>query len=212
MVELGFACVDIQPEQHAVGPTLLVTLRVTESSGTPIRAVALRSQVRVEPQRRRYSAEEGDRMVDLFGERAQWADSVHPMQLASLSHMVPGFTDSIDIVLPLPCTYDMEVATGKYFGSLDDGEIPLLFLFSGTVFVDGPKGFAVEPVPWHLEAAYRMPVDVWRRMIDLHFPDQGWIALRRSSIDALRAYAAAEVITSGDLAVERLLKEAGWPR
>ena len=42
--------------------------------------------------------------------------------------------------LPVPLTYDFEVATAKYFHGLEDGEIPLLLLFSGTIFVKGETG------------------------------------------------------------------------
>ena len=65
--------------------------------------------------------------------------------------------------LPVECTYDFEVAGAKYIHSLADGEIPLLLLFSGTVFTRGESGFSAEPVPWDREASYRMPVSVWRQ-------------------------------------------------
>ncbi len=47
---------------------------------------------------------------------------------------VPGFTDNILVDLELPCTFDFNVATTKYFHALDSGEIPLCVMFSGTVF------------------------------------------------------------------------------
>ena len=211
MVDLAFACTDIAPEHHAAGPTLQLTLRIREATGAPIHAMALRCQVRIEPQRRSYEPVEVDRMLDLFGPGKQWGDTVRPMQLAALSHLVPGFRDEVTTTIPLPCSYDMEVASGKYFQSLEGGEIPLVLLFAGTVFVAGETGFAVEQIPWHHEATYRLPVTVWQQMMDLHFPERGWIALSRESIHALRDYAAVEAIPFGDAVIERLLKEAGWP-
>ena len=50
-----------------------------------------------------------------------------------------------EIDLQVPCTYDLEVASARYLQGLDDGTIPLLLLFSGTVFVaNGAGGFSVE--------------------------------------------------------------------
>ena len=59
-----------------------------------------------------------------------------------LSTMVPGFTGSIEVDLPVPFSYDLQIASTRYFSSLDDGEIPLLLLFSGTIFgqADGRLG------------------------------------------------------------------------
>lgn len=211
MLDLAFTCLDVSPEQHGTGPTLLARLLVEERSGAEVGTMALRCQLRIEPQRRRYSSREADHLLDLFGQPQQWAGTMHPMQLASMHHLVPAFRDRVETVVPIPCTYDMEVASSKYFASLDDGEVPLTFLFSGTVFVAGAPTLRTEPIPWHLEAAHRLPVTVWRSMMDQHFPNQGWLRLRRETIDQLRAYAAAEAMVDTDAVVERLLKEAGWP-
>ena len=47
--------------------------------------------------------------------------------------MVPGFEGTTVIDLPITCTYDFEVVAAKYLEALEDGEVPLLFLFSGTM-------------------------------------------------------------------------------
>jgi hypothetical protein len=212
VLDLGFACTGIRAAHDTAGPALVVSLRITETSGAAVEAIALRCQLRIEPAQRRYSPDETNRLLDLFGPRADWGSTLHAIQLASVPHLVPAFTGVVDTDFTLPFSYDVEVAAGKYFASLADGEIPLALLFSGTVFLAGPKGFTVEPVPWHLDARYRLPVATWRNAIDAHFPNRGWIALRRDTIDTLRAYAAAEAIVDHDALVERLLKEAGWPR
>ena len=49
---------------------------------------------------------------------------------------VPAFTGSTTATLTIPCTLDLDVAATKYFHGLDDGDIPLLFLFSGSVFYE----------------------------------------------------------------------------
>ena len=73
-----------------------------------------------------------------------------------ISLVVPGFRGSSTVSLPLVCTYDFEVIAAKYLQALDDGEIPLLFLWSGTIFARaGDGGFNVMPVPWEKEASFR---------------------------------------------------------
>ena len=209
MLDLAFDCAAVQPERYAAAPTLLFTLRISESTGEPVHAAALRCQIRIEPARRRYSGAEQTRLYDLFGEPARWGDTVHPIQFASVSHVVPGFTGHTDTTVAVACSYDLEVAAGKYFASLDDGEIPLLLLFSGTVFARGETGFSAHQIPWHHEARYRLPVTVWREMIDAFFPTQGWIVLRRETLDTLRRYRGREALATWDDTMERLLEEAG---
>jgi hypothetical protein len=212
MAELEFACTGAEPDPYAIGPTMNFAVRITERTGTSVDAIALRCQLRVEPHRRRYGAPEAARMVDLFGERGRWSETVQPMQLATVSHLVGRFDGTIETTLPVPFTYDLEVAATRYFASLDDGVVPLLLLFSGTVFVVSDGRLSAEPVPWHHESRYALPVARWQQMMERAFPGTGWLRLSRASLDALRAYATSEAIPTSDLLVERLLKEAGWPR
>lgn len=169
---LVFDCIDVRPDRYAAGPTLLFKIRVSETSGSVIHSIALRCQMRIEPGRRSYSDEEKERLYDMFGEPSRWGDTLKPFQLASISHNVVGFTGSAEFDIPVPCTYDLEVASGRFFEALGDGEIPLLLLFSGTVFVRTEGGFQVEQVPWDKEATYRLPAKVWREMIDVFFPGE----------------------------------------
>jgi hypothetical protein len=205
MSELVFDCLDGRAERYAVVPTLVFRLRVAETSGVGIEAIALRCQIRIEAQRRRYEPAEADQLLDLFGEPARWGETLRPLHMANLTAMVPRFTGSIELDLPVPCTYDLEVATTKYFHALEDGEIPLLFLFSGTVFARAKDGFSVEQVPWTKEASYRLPVCVYREMMDLHFPSSGWIRLRQETLAALRRYKARQALTNWDDVLTSLL-------
>ena len=209
MSELVFDCVDARPERYAAVPTIQLALRVSETTGERVHAIALRCQVRIEPQRRRYTPEEAGGLLDLFGEPARWGETLKPMQFANVALMVPGFEGGTTLDLPVPCTYDFEVAAAKYLHALGDGEVPLLLLFSGTVFTRGDGGFSVEQVPWHKEAAYRMPVRVWREVMDLYFPNSGWIRLRRDTLDALQRYKAERALPTWEDALEGLLKQAG---
>jgi Family of unknown function (DUF6084) len=203
---LTFACTGARPEPYAAGPSLQLDVRVR--ADRPVHTVALRTQIRIEPRRRRYTAAEEERLTDLFGEPARWGETLNPLQLATVASLVPGFTGSTTAQLAVPLTYDLDVAAAKYLHGLDAGEVPLLLLFSGTVFHGPPDRVQVAMVPWHEEAAYRLPVAVWRAAMDAHFPDAGWVRLRRETLEALRAYRSERVLPTWDDAVERLLKEA----
>ena len=203
---LRFACTGSRPEPYAAGPSVQLDLRVTADE--PVHTVALRTQIRIEPRRRRYTPSEEERLTDLFGEPARWGETPNPLQLATVATMVPGFTGSTTVPLAVPLTYDLDVAAAKYLHGLDDGDVPLLLLFSGTVFRGAPDRVQVGLVPWHEEAAFRLPVAVWRAAMDAHFPEAGWVRLRRETLEALRAYRSERVLPTWDDTVERLLKEA----
>jgi len=209
MPELVFDCLGAQPDRYAVGPTLLFRLRIAETTGAKVTAIALRCQLRIEPTRRRYTPAEEEALEDLFGHPSRWGDTLKPLQLTYVTQMVPGFTGSVEVDLPVPCSYDLEVATGKYFAGLDDGNIPLLMLFSGTVFSKGDTGFSVQQVPWDKEERYPLPVAVWREMMDLFFPGSGWLRLTTDTLEALGRFKSKRALVSFDEALQRLLKEAG---
>lgn len=208
MTELDFEIVDVHPEPYAAVPTLTVRLRITESTGAQMWAVALRCQVRIEPQRRRYADEEKDRLLELFGDTGRWAETLHPFQWTYCTAMVPGFTRDIELDLPIECTYDFDVAASKYMHALRDGEIPLVVLFSGTAFVKGGTGVSVEQIPWHKEAKYRLPVSEWRRLMDLYFPNSGWLRMSQETIEALARFRSARALPSWDQTFAALLSEA----
>ena len=209
MTELVFDCVGARAERWAVAPTTTFLIKVAETAGEAVHGISLRCQIRIEPIKRRYSDDEGEKLVDLFGERSRWGDTMKPLQLAFAAQMVPGFAGSTEIELPVPFTYDFEVATSKYFHALGDGDIPLLLLFSGTVFVKTEQGFRVEQVPWHKEASFRLPVATWREMMDAHFPNSAWLRIRRDTMDALSRFRSERALPSWDDTLTALLgKEA----
>lgn len=208
--EFTFACTGVRADRYAAGPTLVFRLRVTASGNTPVHALALRCQLRIEPARRGYTSDEADGLTDLFGERSRWGSTLQPVQFAQVSLMVPGFTGETETDLVVPCTYDMDIAASRYLDALTDGEVPLLMLFSGTAFT-GDRGFRVEPVPWDREASYRMPVAVWREMVEQHFPGCGWIRLPRETMAALLAYRSQHALPSWEATLRALLDSAGPP-
>jgi hypothetical protein len=209
MPDLGFECVGGAVARYAAVPTVTLTVRVTEAAGVRVQAVALRCQIRLEPHRRRYDGTEAEAMVDLFGEPARWGESLKPIQLTTLSVMVSGFSGSTEVELPVTFSYDLEIASTKYLRGLRGGAVPLLLLFSGTVFTEGPRGYAVEQVPWSKETSYRLPVEVWQEAVERNFPHSGWLRLDLDTLDALRRYKSRHALPTWDGTVLALLAAAG---
>jgi hypothetical protein len=209
MFDLVFDCVDCKPDVYAASPTLVFKLRIAETTGSRLHSIGLRCQIRIEPQKRRYSATESEHLTDLFGTPDRYGDTLHPMQLATVPVNVQGFSGSTEVDLPVTFSYDLEVATGRYFNGLVDGEIPLILLFSGTGFYRGDDGAIVAgQVPWDKEATYRLPVSVWREMIDTFFPNSGWLMLQKDTIDALTVFKSREAVAGWDDVMALLLKRA----
>lgn len=204
--DLVFDCVGAEPDRYAVLPSMTLRLRISDTSGDRVEAIALRCQVRIEPHLRRYSAEEAEGLHDLFGGTERWADTVKPMQFATVSTMVPGFTGATTHDLPLLFPYDLEVAATKYFSALTDGVIPLLLLYSGTVFRLRDDRLSVRQLPWSKESSYPLPVSVWRDTVDMHYPDSAWFRVRRDTMASLRGFKSRNALPTWDAAIEALLK------
>jgi hypothetical protein len=209
VTSLAFEVVGARPEPHAAVPTIMFRLRITEPAGGDVHALALRCQIRIEPQRRRYDQAEEERLYEMFGDTPLWGSSLRPFLWTHVSSTFGGFTGSTEVELPVECTYDFEVAGAKYLHSLSGGEIPLILLFSGTVFTRGDSGFSAEPVSWDREASYKLPVSVWRDVMDMYFPNSAWVRVRRDTLDDLQRYKARQALPTWDQAFERLLKSAG---
>jgi Family of unknown function (DUF6084) len=211
MPELRFDVVSAEPEPFAVAPLLSFKLRISQPAaavGEPVRveAVSLRCQVRIDPARRSYTAGEQEKLLDLFGIKARWGETLRPMLWTHASVAVGSFTDSVLVDLPVPCTFDFNVATTKMFHALDGGEIPLTLLFSGTVFHEGDDGaLQVAQVPWDREAAFRLPVAVWKDMMERYYPNSAWLCLRRDVFDRLYEHKRRHELLTWEEALESLL-------
>ncbi|MEK6439525.1 DUF6084 family protein [Pseudonocardia sp. T1-2H] len=208
MTELEFTVLDVVAEPYSAAPNLVAKLRIEETSGEPVHALVLRAQVRIDAHRRPYGPAEEQGLLDLFGPRNRWADTLKPFLWMHATAVVPGFSGSTDVDLVLPCTYDFDVAGAKYLHALRNGSVPLELLFSGTVFARGETGFSVTQIPWDREARHEMPVAVWRELMDLYFPGSGWVRLDRDTLDALSRYKSTRGLTTWEAALGQLLAEA----
>lgn len=205
MTELMFTVLDVVADRYAASPQLLARIRVDESTGEVIHTMAVRSQVMIEPQRRPYTEEESAGLLDQFGDRTRWKDTLKPFLWTFAAAMVPGFTGTTEFDLPIPCSYDFEVTASKYLHAIDRGEIPMRLLFSGTVFSRGAIGFSVEHISWSLEAQHQLPVTVWTELMDHFYPNAGWLRMDRETIADLVRYKGEHGLTTWDEVVGKLL-------
>jgi hypothetical protein len=171
-----------------------------------IQTVALRCQIQLEVTRRRYTPAEQERMLDLFGEPERWGQTLRTMLWTHAGVDVPSFRGTTVADLHVPCTFDFNVAATKYFAALEEGEVPLCLLFSGTVFYEEEDGLLqVTQIPWDREARFRLPVRVWKEMMDIYYPNSAWLRLRRDAFDRLYEYKRRRGIPTWEQALESLL-------
>ena len=211
MPDLNFEVVGAEVPPFAAVPTLVFKLRVENSNAQErISSVALRCQIQLAVTRRRYSPNEQDRLLEVFGEPKRWGETLRSLLWTTVSTVVPQFSGNTTVDLPVPCTYDFEVVSTKYFDALEDADIPLTFLFSGTIFYEGEEGrMQVGQISWSKDASYRLPVATWRAMIERYYPNSAWIRLHKDVFDRLYHYKAIHGLPTWEEVIERLVRTSG---
>jgi hypothetical protein len=200
---LGFLVKGIEAIPAAT-PQLALKLKV--SSDLAVRGLALTVKVRIAAQRRRHSTDEVMRLTELFGPYEQWSRSLGPVPWTQGVVNVGPFEESTVVEVPLPCSYDFEIASAKYLAALEDGRVPLELLFSGALFYSDDEGrLQTTLIPWEHEAHARLPVAVWREAVDAAFPDSAWLRVDRALFARLQAHRSQIGATSWDEAIESLL-------
>jgi hypothetical protein len=208
MPDLQFKIESAESVPFAAAPMLAFRLRVEDSSHLEaIHSIALHTQIQIETPRRRYSADQQERLLDLFGEPSRWGQTLRPMLWTHADVTVPAFSDSIAVDLRVPCSFDFNLAATKYFYGLSDGDIPLIFLFSGSCFYAGASGgLEMAPIPWSKETRFRLPVNVWRETVELYYPNSAWLRIRQDVFDRLHQYKMEAGLATWEEALERLLE------
>ena len=193
--------------QFAAAPLLSFKVRIANSASEEIvHTIAMRAQIQIEVTRRKYDAAEQARLQDLFGEPDRWGQTLRNMLWTHASVVVPRFTGSTLAEIPVPCTFDFNVAATKYFHGVTGGDLPLCFQFSGNVFYQGEsETLQVAPISWDKESKYRLPVRVWKDLMDMYYPNSAWLALHRDTFEKLYQYKVHEGIPSWEEAIERAL-------
>ena len=204
---LSFSIEDGGVLKPSAVPTLRFGLRI-DSGGAPVRSVALNIQLRIAATQRTYSDHDEEHLSELFGRPEQWKQTLRSLHWTNVGLQVGPFTDTTLVELPVTCTYDLEVTAASYFHALQDGEVPLEFLFGGAMFYTGPDGgLQVQPLSWSSEANYRLPVSAWREMMDRHFPNAAWLRVQRDVFERLHAYRARHALLNWEDTLDSLLRE-----
>ena len=204
-----FTVLGVEAVEHALAPTLRFQLHISDPEGRAIYAIALQTQIQVDPARRSYDAPTRERLVELFGPPERWASTTQVFRWAHVSALVPGFTGATSFALDVPCTYDLEVAASKYFYSLRDGRVPLSFHFTGMVlYRDEGAQLRVTGVPWACSATWQMPVEAWKATMASTYPGGGWVRLSTDTLDALQRQKSREGHHTFDATVAELLGDA----
>jgi hypothetical protein len=204
--ELRFKVVDARSAEHVAVPTLQFALEITVPDARPIRSVLLDVQIQIAARRRSYSEDSQERLLELFGAPDRWATTLRTLPWTRVTVIVPPFQDATSIEVPVPCTYDLEVTASRYFAALDGGEVPLEFMFSGTVFFATADGaLQTARIGWDQDVEYGLPVAVWKQTMDRHFPGTAWVRLGEDSFARLCAYKARHAFTSWDATVDALI-------
>ena len=206
VVDLDFAVESADTVEYAAVPTLGFALRIASRSGHAVRSVLLDAQIQIAARRRGYAREEEARLVEIFGDRERWSTTLRTLPWLRTTQVVPAFTGETLAELRVPCTYDFEVTAAKYLQALGGGEVPLEFLFSGTVFYSAEDGrLQTARIGWDREAEFGLPVAAWRRTMDHYFPGSAWLRLSRETFERLYAYRARNALPGWDQTLESLL-------
>jgi hypothetical protein len=206
--EPDFAVIGARSVRYAAAPMLMLDLQVSEPSGRTVYMIALTIQLMIDPARRSYDEKTRAGLVELFGAPERWAVTTRSLIWAQLDVLVPAFTGSTTVAIPVPCSYDLELAAAKYLHSLSDGEAPLALHFNGTVYYPADDGgLQMVLVPWSKSIDFRMPVSVWRETVEHYYPNTNWIAVRSDTFDALQRAKLTRGLATFDACIEALLGE-----
>ncbi|MGI8813279.1 MAG: DUF6084 family protein [Pyrinomonadaceae bacterium] len=209
MPDLDFSVESAEPLPFSMSPQLVFKLRVTNTdAGETIQSVMLRCQIQIETVRRQYNADEKANLFELYGEPERWGQTLKTLLWTHTTASVQNFTGTTVVDLQVPCTFDFNVATTKYFDGLGDGDIPLCLLFSGTIFYHDETGaLQISQISWEKEANYRLPVKIWKEMMELYYPNSAWLNIQKDIFDKLQDYKTRNSLPNWERVFSRLLAD-----
>jgi Family of unknown function (DUF6084) len=206
--DLDFSVEAAEPLRFATSPHINFQLRVANASRQAIHTVLLKCQIHLDVSHRHYNSSEQRHLADLFGEPRRWGETLRAMLWTNTTVLVPSFDDTTVVDVPVPCTFDFNIPATKYFGGIEAGDIPVSFYFSGTVFYAGDNGLLqVGQISWEKEAFHRMPITVWREMMEAYYPNTAWLCLQRDIFDRLYAYKVQHGIPTFDQTLMRIMEK-----
>ncbi len=207
MPDLDFKVLGVEAANYGIAPLLHFQLEVTnQPAEETIQSVMLQVQIQIHPTLRAYQSQEKEKLGELFGTPERWGQTLRARLWTHANVNLRQFTGRTEAILSVPCTFDLNVSATKYFYALEEGEAPLLFLFSGTIFYQGADGrLQISQISWNKECNYRLPIAVWQEMMDHHYPNTAFLSLERDLFERLYAFRRREGLATWEATIDRLL-------
>ena len=207
MPDLKFKITGVEAAARGLMPLLHFNLEISNRPSTEsVQAVMLQAQIQIQSAQRAYNDAEREKLEELFGTPDRWGQTLRNRLWTHASTTVPPFIGETTVTLPVQCTYDFNVIGTKYFYALEGGEVPLLFLFNGTIFYAGSRGeLLVQQISWDKECVYRMPSEVWADLMNHHYPNSAWVSIRRDVFDGLNEFKREHSLLTWEQVFELLL-------
>lgn len=213
MPDLDLRITDVEPAARGMAPLLLFHLEVTNSPAEEeIQSATLQVQIQFQCPQRAYNSSEKEKLVELFGMPERWGQTLRNRLWTLATATLGSFRGSTTARMAVPCSFDLNVSAAKYFYGIEEGDVPLLFLFSGTVFYSAQDGrLQAQRISHEKECKWRMPARVWRELMDHHWPNSAWIAMHRDVFDRLCEFKRRNGLPTWEQTFERLLEEEAIP-
>ncbi|HEX3623833.1 MAG TPA: DUF6084 family protein, partial [Verrucomicrobiae bacterium] len=119
MPDFDFKVTGVEAANRGIAPLLHFKLEIANHPGTEkIHTVILQTQIQIEAPRRSYNDAEKEKLGELFGTPDRWGQTLRNRLWGISNTTVRGFSGSTETVLPMSCTFDLNVAATKYFHAL----------------------------------------------------------------------------------------------
>jgi hypothetical protein len=209
MADLSFRIEGVEAEKFSATPLLLFSLRIIDAEHAQrVENIELNCQIRLEATQRVYSLSEREKLSELFGAPEHWGETLRSVLWTQAHVSVPGFESENTVQLPVPCTHDFNIASAKYFYGLNDGDAPLSFLFSGSLFYKDTCGdLQIEQIPWSKEARFRLPIAIWRDLMNAYYPNSELLRVSTEIFNRLNDFKRCNGLLNFDDALHRLLRD-----
>jgi hypothetical protein len=212
--ELGFAVTPARAEEFAAVPTLRFELDVARLGGPALCAASLTVDIRIDVARRAYPPGARAALAEVFGLPSQWTRTMTPLAWTQITVQVPAVEDRARLPLTVGCATDAELAITRYLRAVGNEPVPLLLLFSGTLFYR-PKPDAgsllTARVPWSAECDGTLPAGLWHSLVQRYYGDAPWLRLSRQTYERLDAHRLRQVLPDTEAAVADLIDRSGAP-
>src|SRR5437660_200558 len=114
MPDLGIQIFGVESSMRSITPLLHFKARINNSPPEEnIQAAVLNAQIQIQSPQRDYSAAEKENLFELFGPPESWGETLRNRLWAHTNAMVGPFCGSTEVLLPVPCTFDLNIACTK---------------------------------------------------------------------------------------------------